>query len=46
MLGVKVKKDIFDCYNELVMNYLDEIVDEMVCLQDEIDSQNLWDFDS
>ncbi|PVA06195.1 energy-dependent translational throttle protein EttA [Thalassorhabdomicrobium marinisediminis] len=46
MLGVKAKKDILDRYNELAMNYSDETADEMAQLQDEIDSNNLWDLDS
>ncbi|WP_107497651.1 energy-dependent translational throttle protein EttA [Thalassobius sp. I31.1] len=46
MLGVKAKKDILDRYNELAMNYSDETAEEMGRLQDEIDSQNLWDLDS
>ncbi|PTX54804.1 ATP-binding cassette ChvD family protein [Litoreibacter ponti] len=46
MLGVKEKKDILDRYNELAMNYSDETADEMAKLQDEIDSQNLWDLDA
>ncbi|SFJ92581.1 energy-dependent translational throttle protein EttA [Celeribacter neptunius] len=46
MLGVKAKKDILDRYNELAMNYSDETAEEMAQLQDEIDSQNLWDLDS
>jgi len=46
MEGVKAKKDILDRYNELAMNYSDETADEMAALQDEIDSQNLWDLDS
>ncbi len=46
MLGVKPKKDILDRYNELAMNYSDETADEMAKLQDEIDSQNLWDLDA
>ncbi len=46
MLGVKAKKDILDRYNELAMNYSDETADEMAKLQDEIDSQNLWDLDA
>jgi ATPase subunit of ABC transporter with duplicated ATPase domains len=40
------KKAILDRYNELMMNYSDETADEMTKLQDEIDSQNLWDLDS
>ncbi len=46
MLGVAAKKAILDRYNELAMNYSDETADEMAALQDEIDSQNLWDLDS
>ncbi|MCL7409664.1 energy-dependent translational throttle protein EttA [Marivivens donghaensis] len=46
MLGVAEKKAILDRYNELAMNYSDETADEMARLQDEIDSQNLWDLDS
>ncbi|MCY4179162.1 MAG: energy-dependent translational throttle protein EttA, partial [Litoreibacter sp.] len=46
MLGVKEKKDILDRYNEFAMNYSDETADEMAKLQDEIDSQNLWDLDA
>ncbi|WP_299984616.1 energy-dependent translational throttle protein EttA [uncultured Ruegeria sp.] len=46
MLGVAGKKAILDRYNELAMNYSDETADEMAKLQDEIDSQNLWDLDS
>ncbi|WP_425100398.1 energy-dependent translational throttle protein EttA [Tropicibacter sp. S64] len=46
MLGVAGKKALLDKYNELAMNYSDETADEMARLQDEIDSQNLWDLDS
>ncbi len=46
MLGVAEKKGKLDRYNELAMNYSDETADEMATLQDEIDSQNLWDLDS
>jgi ATP-binding cassette ChvD family protein len=46
MLGVQAKKDILDRYNELAMNYSDETAEEMAQLQDEIDSQNLWDLDA
>jgi ATP-binding cassette ChvD family protein len=46
MLGVKAKKEILDRYNELAMNYSDETAEEMAQLQDEIDSQNLWDLDA
>ncbi|MGX1308584.1 ATP-binding cassette ChvD family protein [Amorphus suaedae] len=46
MDGVAAKQAILDRYNELAMNYTDETADEMAKLQDEIDSQNLWDLDS
>ena len=46
MLGVKEKKEILDKYKELAMNYSEETADEMARLQDEIDTQNLWDLDS
>ncbi|MEM0949851.1 MAG: energy-dependent translational throttle protein EttA [Pseudomonadota bacterium] len=46
MLGVAEKKAKLDRFNELAMNYSDETADEMAHLQDEIDSQNLWDLDS
>ncbi len=46
MEGVAKKKAILDRYNELMMNYSDETAEEGAKLQDEIDSQNLWDLDS
>ncbi len=46
MEGVAPKRAILERYNELAMNYSDETADEMSKLQDEIDSQNLWDLDS
>lgn len=46
MLGVAGKKAKLDRFNELAMNYSDETADEMAQLQDEIDSDNLWDLDS
>ena len=46
MLGVAGKKAKLDRFNELAMNYSDETADEMAALQDEIDSQNLWDLDA
>ena len=46
MLGVAEKKAKLDRFNELAMNYSDETAEEMAQLQDEIDSQNLWDLDS
>ncbi len=46
MLGVAAKKAKLDRFNELAMNYSDDTADEMARLQDEIDSENLWDLDS
>ena len=46
MLGVKDKTAILERYNDLAMNYSDETADEMTRLQDEIESQGLWDLDS
>ena len=46
MEGVVEKLEKVERYNELAMNYSDETADEMASLQDELDSQNLWDLDS
>jgi ATP-binding cassette ChvD family protein len=46
MLGVAAKQAKLERYNELAMNYSDETAEEMATLQDEIDSENLWDLDS
>ncbi|RCL03084.1 MAG: ABC transporter ATP-binding protein [Candidatus Tokpelaia sp. JSC189] len=46
MEGVAGKQAILDRYNGLMMNYSDETAEEATKLQDIIDSQNLWDFDS
>ncbi|WP_371061491.1 energy-dependent translational throttle protein EttA [Rhodosalinus sp. 5P4] len=46
MEGVKAKQAKLERFNELAMNYSDETADEMAQLQDEIDSENLWDLDS
>jgi len=46
MLGVKAKKDILDRYKRSRHELFDETADEMTKLQDEIESQNLWDLDS
>ena len=46
MLGVAEKRAKLDRFNELAMNYSDEIAEEMAALQDEIDSQDLWDLDA
>jgi len=46
MEGVAEKKAILDRYNEIAANYSDETAEEMTALQDQIDSQNLWDLDA
>ncbi len=50
MLGVSEKKAKVDRFNEIAMemaeNYTDELMEEMTALQDNIDSENLWDLDS
>ncbi len=46
MEGVAEKKAKIDRYNEIAANYSDETADEMARLQDEIDSQGLWDLDA
>ena len=46
MQGVAEKQAILDRYNELMMNYSDETVEEAASLQDQIDSAGLWDLDA
>ncbi len=46
MEGVAAKRAVLDRYNELMMNYSDDTAEEAAKLQDQIDSQNLWDLDS
>ena len=46
MLGVAAKQAKLDRFNDLAMNYSDETADEMAALQDQIDSENLWDLDA
>jgi ATP-binding cassette ChvD family protein len=46
MEGVAEKKALLDRYNELAANYCDETAEELSRLQDEIDSQNLWDLEA
>jgi ATP-binding cassette ChvD family protein len=46
MEGVAEKKALVDRYNEIAANYSDDTADEMAKLQDEIDSQGLWDLDA
>lgn len=46
MEGVAAKKAKLDRFNEIAMNYSDEVAEEMAQLQDEIDAQNLWNLDA
>ncbi len=46
MLGVRGKKAKLDRFNELAVNYSDETAEEMAQLQDQIDSEGLWDLDT
>lgn len=46
MEGVAAKKAKLDRFNEIAMNYSDEVAEEMARLQDEIDAQNLWNLDA
>src|SRR6056297_1509199 len=46
MEGVAQKRAKLERFNELAMNYSDETAEEMAALQDEIDSENLWDLDA
>jgi ATP-binding cassette ChvD family protein len=45
-LGVAAKQAILDRYNAIMMDYSDDNAEESAQLQDQIDSQNLWDLDS
>ncbi|MBL0849187.1 MAG: energy-dependent translational throttle protein EttA [Candidatus Liberibacter ctenarytainae] len=44
--GVAHKQSILDRYNDLMMNYSEETVEEVAKLQDVIDSQGLWNLDT
>ena len=44
--GAKEKLSLIDKYNELSMNYSEEIADDLANLQDEIEARDLWDLDS
>ena len=46
MLGVAAQQQMLNRFNELAMNYSDETAEEMASLQDDIDSQGLWDLES
>ena len=48
--GIRDKKLVLEEFNEIAIkigeNYSDELMEEMTKLQDQIDSENLWDLDS
>jgi ATP-binding cassette ChvD family protein len=44
--GAKEKLSLIERYNELSMNYSEEIADDLAKLQDEIEAKDLWDLDS
>ena len=46
MLGASAHRQLLDRFNELAMDYSEENAEEMAQLQDQIDSQGLWDLDS
>ncbi len=46
MEGVAEQRALLDRYNEVAMNYSDEVAEEMARLQDEIDARDLWDLDN
>ncbi len=43
--GLKDKKALVDRYNEIMMDYSDDVADEAAELQDKIDAANAWDFE-
>ena len=44
--GAREKLSLIEKYNELSMNYSEEIADDLAKLQDEIEAKDLWDLDS
>ncbi len=45
MEGLKEKKALLDRYNELMMDYSDDVAEEAAKLQDAIDASNAWDIE-
>ena len=45
-IALKDKIDLLNKYNELSMNYSEEIADDLSKLQEEIESKDLWNLDS
>ncbi len=44
--GAREKLSLIEKYNELSMNYSEEIADDLAKLQDEIEAKDLWDLES
>ena len=44
--GAIEKLSLVEKYNELSMNYSEDIADDLAKLQDEIEAKDLWDLDS
>ena len=45
-VGAQEKIDLLKKYNDLSMNYSEDIADELAKLQEEIETKDLWDLDS
>ena len=45
-IGAQEKIDLLKKYNDLSMNYSEDIADELAKLQEEIEAKDLWDLDS
>jgi ATP-binding cassette ChvD family protein len=45
-VGAQEKIDLLKKYNDLSMNYSEDIADELAKLQEEIEAKDLWDLDS
>ncbi len=45
LLGLSAKQALVDRYNEIMMDYSDEVADEAAELQDKIDAANAWDLE-
>ena len=45
-IGAQEKIDLLKKYNDLSMNYSEDIADELAKLQEEIETKDLWDLDS
>ncbi len=45
LMGLAEKKALVDRYNEIMMDYNDDVADEAAELQDKIDAANAWDLE-